>query len=61
MKKQSTDTRKLFDFYTYNPCGQDVIIPIRGVDEDDAWDTFTKLYSDHAGIVPIVDQIMEVK
>ena len=61
MTKQSTDTRALFNFYTYNPVGRDVVIPVRGVDEADAWNTFEKLYMHNAdGTVNPVDQVIKV-
>lgn len=61
MIKHSTDTRRLFKFYTYDPTGRDVIIPIRGIDENDAWESFDAMYCDRDGNVPVVDQVMEVK
>jgi hypothetical protein len=60
MKRINTDTRPLYEFYTYNPVGRDVIIPIRGIDEDDAYNTFKELYRDINGSVPLIDQIIKV-
>lgn len=60
--KRSTDTRRLFNFYTYCPySGKDVVMPIRGVDEADAWNTFDKLYTLRDGSPSPVDQVIEVK
>lgn len=60
MIKNSTDTRRLFRFYTYDPTGRDVVIPIRGIDENDAWDTFDAMYRDREGNVAVVDQVLEI-
>jgi hypothetical protein len=61
MIKKSTDTRKLFNFYTYDPTGRDVVIPVRGADQDDAWNSFDKMYRYSNGALPPVDQVIEVK
>lgn len=42
-----------FNFYTYDPNGRDVIIPIFAKDEDEAWDKFDRIY----GSDTIVDQL----
>lgn len=36
-------------------------MPIRGVDEADAWNTFDKLYTLRDGSPSPVDQVIEVK
>lgn len=43
-----------FEFYTYDPTGRDVIIPIRATSEDEAWSKFKRAY----GTNTIVDQII---
>lgn len=45
----------VFNFYTYDPTGRDMIIPIRARDEDEAWETFDRVY----GTETIVDQIIK--
>jgi len=45
----------VFNFYTYDPTGRDVIIPIRAKDEDEAWDTFDSRY----GSETMVDQMIK--
>lgn len=61
MIKQSTDKRKIFNFYTYDLTGKDVIIPIRGWTEEDAWNYFDRFFQNSKGELPLVDQIIEVK
>lgn len=60
MIKNSTDTCRIFKFFTYDPTGRDVVIPIRGIDENDAWESFDATYRDRDGNVPMVDQVTEV-
>ena len=55
MIKQTKDSRRIFDFYTYDPAGKYVVIPIRGIDEADAWDYFEKFYNGY------VDQVIPRK
>ena len=43
-----------FIFYTYDPAGRDVKIPIFATDEDEAWEKFDRIY----GTDTIVDQII---
>jgi hypothetical protein len=33
-----------FKFYTYDPTGRDIIIPVWAVDEDQAWVKFDAVY-----------------
>lgn len=55
MIKQSKDTRKIFDFYTYDLTGKDVVVPIRADDESEAWYYFERYYNGY------VDQVIERK
>ena len=45
-----------FNFYTYNPVGCDVIIPIFAKDEDEAWKKFDRVY----GADTPVDKVVKV-
>lgn len=44
-----------FNFYTYDPAGRDVIIPIFAKDEDEAWEKFDRVY----GTNTVVDQVIK--
>lgn len=44
-----------FNFYTYDPAGRDVIIPIFAKDEDEAWEKFDRVY----GTDTVVDQVIK--
>jgi hypothetical protein len=43
-----------FKFYTYDPTGRDIIIPVWAVDEDAAWVKFDSVY----GKETAVDQVI---
>jgi hypothetical protein len=51
-----TDGEVKFNFYTYNPAGRDVIIPVWAVDMDAAWAKFDKLYG---ADTPVDDVVQE--
>lgn len=55
MIKKSKDNRKIFNFYTYDPTGKDVIIPVRGIDENDAFEIFRKIY----GLILLLTKLLK--
>lgn len=56
-----TDTRRVFNFYTHDNRGHYIIIPIRGLDEGDAFKTFDKLCINNDGSQNCVYQVIEAK
>jgi len=56
---KSTDTRKIFDFYTYDPTGRDVVIPIVADSEEEAWAHFEDVY--HSYVDLMVERVHEHK
>lgn len=46
---------KFLIFYTYNPTGKDVVIPIVAKTENEAWSLFQSIYGS------CVDQVIEHK
>lgn len=58
-KSKTKDNLKVFNFYTYDPTGRSVVIPVRAANKDDAWTQFQKTYSDHHGQVPLVDFVID--
>ena len=46
-----------FNFYTYNPAGRDVIIPVWAADMDAAWAKFDQVY----GADTPVDNVVQEK
>ena len=46
-----------FNFYTYDPVGRDVIIPVFAENEDTAWEKFDRIY----GKDTIVDQVLRAR
>ena len=51
-KCHPSDTRKIYDFYTYDLTGKAVVITIRAHNADEAWDCFEALYTSY------VDQVI---
>jgi len=59
LNKQVVDGSKIFDFYTYDPTGKDVVIPIVANSEEEAWVHFENVY--HSYVDMMVARVLEHK